>query len=88
MLDALATGIPVVASDVEPIQEFCNGLEWVQLADHRDVEGLSRAMIKTLLQAPKQASPTELAERFKQYGIETSRVLWGDVAGLKLTTNH
>ena len=88
LLDALATGIPVVASDVEPIQEFCNGLEWVQLADHRDVEGLSRAMVKTLLQAPKQASPTELAERFKQYGIETSRVLWGDVAGLKLTTNH
>lgn len=59
-LEAAALGIPTVASDVAPVQEFSH-LNNLRFVDFHDTSALSRAIVETLNQPPV-CMPNDLSE--------------------------
>ena len=87
LLEALACQTPLVASDVAPVRELCTGVKsTVVFADHRNIGSVTKAMQKCLEEGKKPRTRNE--EALRPYSKSNSLSLWGDVAGLQLTTNH
>jgi glycosyltransferase involved in cell wall biosynthesis len=59
-LEAAALGVPTVASDVAPVQEFSH-LNNLRFVDFHDTSALSRAIVETLNQPPV-CMPNDLSE--------------------------
>jgi len=80
LVEALACGCPLVASDVGPVREFCAGGA-ARLVDHREPGFLLQPVTELL--ATKPSAGIEIT------GIsrERARQRWRDVAGVKVATS-
>mgnify|MGYP002830463912 CR=1 FL=1 len=84
LLEALACGCPLVASDVAPVREFC-GPGRGTLVDHR-CPGFLLPAVNTALQATHRTSqplPLELKQRLD---MAHCLMRWKAVAGVDLAT--
>jgi len=71
LLEAMATGLPVVATDTGGVHEFIDGRTGGVIVPRRDVDALARAMV-SLLEAPEAAREAGAHNRLKA----TSEYSW------------
>ena len=87
LLEALAIGIPIVASNTEAVSEICGGCEGVELVDHRStneiVTGATQA-IEDFCYRKRNFYRRNL----QNYSVEDSLNRWEAVAGVELTTQN
>lgn len=71
LIEALAAGIPVVASDVPACHEMLQGGQWGYLVPERDVAALAEALIARLQQREQRVEvhPEEYLQRFTPGGM-------------------
>ena len=85
LVEALATGVPIVASDVETVRDICDGYEMVKYVDHRDSLNIATACASTI-QAYSKGGFREHNRNLRCFSIDTSLERWEAVTGLDLTT--
>ncbi|AII46649.1 hypothetical protein KR49_09365 [Synechococcus sp. KORDI-49] len=84
LMEALACGCPLLASDVAPVRDFC-GEGSAELVDHRR-PGFLRTSAARLL-SPINRTPKLSADIQKQLDRRSSLAFWAAVAGADLTTS-
>ena len=84
LVEALACGCPLIASDVEPVREFC-GAGLAELVDHRQPGFLQDAVLRCLNPATK--SPALSPDLRQLMDRKQSLNFWSAVSGADLATS-
>lgn len=83
LVESYCSGVPIVASDVEPVREMCMPLEHVTLSDHRFSEQLSDAILSKINTSSTVDRSTIARQRaVERFGLDRSWIKWSTVAGL------
>ncbi|MCB4389385.1 hypothetical protein [Synechococcus sp. MU1617] len=87
LVDALASGCPLLVSDIEALDEFVRECEGVTRVDHRSTEEIVTRVIDTV-----KLRRDNMKLRFKRnlgsFSLENSLSSWEAVSGVELTTQH
>lgn len=86
-LEALAVGVPIVASDTEAVAEMCGDCDGVELVDHRSTTKIVTGVAKIICDVcygKKQIFRRNLS----CYSVKRSLSRWETVAGVELTTQN
>ena len=86
LVEALACGCPLVASDVPPVREFC-GSERARLVDHRKPGFLRTALLPWRVVLGQPSALTSSLNQPFGYSIIESIQQWGLVLGEQLPTS-
>ena len=82
-VEALACGIPLIASNVEPVKEFCVNDSGIELVDHRCDNFLTEPVLRVL----QQRCPIIYDRKIVlNLSVEKSLDAWSRVAGIELHT--
>lgn len=86
LIDALAAGIPIIASDVRPVIEFCGNVDGVKLVDHRSTQNIVTAISKILNE--QCYGKREFSRSIEYLSVENALKGWGTLIGVDLTTKN
>ena len=83
LIESYCCGVPIVASNVEPVREMCMPPEQVVLSDHRSIDQLSDAIVATIERGSgADRSATAHHRKVDRFGLDKSWDKWRSVAGL------
>ena len=85
LVDSLAVGIPIVASDVPTVRDICDQFEGVTYVDHRDSKRIGTACADTM---SSMVDNVKLFARknIDEFSVPRSLAKWEAVTGVNLTT--
>lgn len=85
LVDSLAVGVPIVASDVPTVRDICDQFEGVTYVDHRDSEKIGTACADIMTAGHNNGKLYE-RKNIGQFSVSQSLKKWEAVTGVNLTT--
>ena len=87
LVESYCCGVPIVASDVKPVQEICSPSDDVNFVDHRKEDFLANSILETIEMSSSSNRKNVVSKRMTQrYGLEEAWSRWRNVSHLQVTT--
>lgn len=89
LVESYVSGVPMVVSDVEPVQEFCSNSDGISFVDHRDDASMTNTLIDAL-SVSDQLDRLALHNSRETEAFDICQALkaWERVAGMDVATIH
>ena len=85
LVEALATGLTIVASDVETVRDICKDMNEIIYTDHRDSSNIATKVVDAL-GGISTLSEKSTRRDVSKYSVRESLAKWEAVTGVNLTT--